>query len=69
MEANQLTGQKTAVAAGEYLTDRVYVEVATDAQGYTATQLEIELTRALSILSSVATLGGTSVNLRWSKDY
>jgi translocation and assembly module TamB len=69
METNTQTGQRTAVAAGRYLTDRVYLEVATDAQGYTATQLEIELTRALSILSQVATLGGSSVNLRWSKDY
>ena len=57
------------MAAGEYLGDRVYVEVATDAQGYTATQIEVELTRSLSILSQVATQGGTSINLRWSKDY
>jgi translocation and assembly module TamB len=69
LQSNSATGQRTAVAAGEYITDRVYVEVATDAQGYTATQLEVELTRALSILSSVATLGGTSINLKWSKDY
>jgi translocation and assembly module TamB len=69
LEANTATGQKTAVAAGEYITDRVYVEVATDAQGYTATQLEVELTRSLSILSQIATLGGNSINLRWSKDY
>lgn len=69
IEGNSLTGQGTSVAAGEYLTNRVYVEVATDAQGYTATQLEIELTRALSVLSQVATLGGTSINLKWSKDY
>lgn len=69
LEANTATGQKTAFAAGEYITNRVYVEVATDAQGYTATQLEFELTRALSILSQVATLGGNSINLRWSKDY
>lgn len=59
----------TTVAAGEYIGDRVYVELASDAQGYTATQLEVRLTRSLSILSQVATVGGTSVNLRWSKDY
>jgi len=69
LPGNTTTGRGASVAAGEYLGDRVYVEVATDAQGYTATQIEVELTRSLSILSQVATQGGTSVNLRWSKDY
>lgn len=69
LPGNTTTGRGTSVAAGEYLGDRVYVEVATDAQGYTATQIEVELTRSLSILGQVATFGGTSVNLRWSKDY
>lgn len=63
------TGRGTSVAAGRYIGDRVYVEVASDAQGYTATQIEIALTRSLSILSQVATVGGNSVNLKWSKDY
>lgn len=69
LPGNTTQRRGTSVAAGEYLGDRVYVEVATDAQGYTATQIELELTRSLSILSQIATLGGTSVNLRWSKDY
>ena len=69
LPGNTTTGRGTSVAAGEYFGDRVYVEVATDAQGYTATQIEVELTRSLSILSQVATQGGTSANLRWSKDY
>lgn len=69
LPGNTTTGRGASVAAGEYLGDRVYVEVASDAQGYTATQIEVELTRSLSILSQVATQGGTSVNLRWSKDY
>lgn len=59
----------TSVAAGEYIGDRVYVEVASDAAGYTATQIEVALTRSLSILSQIATSGGNSVNLKWSKDY
>lgn len=62
-------GRGAAVAAGEYLGNRVYVEVATDARGYTATQLELELTRSLSILAQIQTFGGNGVNLRWSKDY
>ncbi len=69
LPADITTGRKTAVAAGQYLGRNVYVELATDAQGYTATSIEIGLTRSLSILSSVATLGGTSVGVRWTKDY
>ena len=45
------------------------VELATDAQGYTATNIEVSITRSLSILSQVATLGGIGGNLRWRRDY
>jgi translocation and assembly module TamB len=67
--ADQTRGRGTSVAAGQYIGRNVYVELATDAQGYTATRIEVSLTRSLSILSEVATLGGTSVNVRWKKDY
>jgi translocation and assembly module TamB len=69
LPADATMGRKTSVAAGQYLGRNVYVELATDAQGYTATSIEIGLTRSLSLLSSVATLGGTSAGLRWTKDY
>ncbi len=69
LAADQLTGRGTAVAAGQYIGRNVYVELATDAQGYTATNIEVSLTRSLSILSQVATLGGTGASLRWQKDY
>ncbi len=69
LPANTVTGQRTAIAAGQYIGRRVYVELASDAQGYTATNIEVSITRSLSILSQVATLGGTSVNLRLKKDY
>jgi translocation and assembly module TamB len=69
LPADVARGRKTAVAAGQYIGRNVYVELATDAQGYTATNIEVSLTRSLSILSEVATLGGTSANLRWKKDY
>ena len=57
------------MAAGQYVGRNVYVELATDAQGYTATSIEIGLTRTLSVLSQVATLGGTAGSVRWKKDY
>lgn len=69
LPADQITGRGTAVAAGQYIGRDVYLELATDAQGYTATNIEVSLTRSLSILSQVSTLGGTSVNLRWKRDY
>ncbi|API61011.1 hypothetical protein BSL82_07315 [Tardibacter chloracetimidivorans] len=69
LPGNDQTGQGTTVAAGKYIGKRVYVEVASDAQGYSATQIEVELTRWLSVLSRVSTLGETSVNVKVSRDY
>ena len=69
LPADTVSGRRTSIAAGQYIGRRLYVELASDAQGYTATNLEVSLTRSLSILSQVATQGGTSVNLRLKKDY
>lgn len=63
------TGSGTSIAAGKYITRRVYVELITDGQGYSATQLEFQITRWLSILSTISTLGRQSANVRVSKDY
>lgn len=67
--ADITTGQGTAIAAGKYLGRRVYVEVVTDARGYSATLIEYQITRWLSLLSSISTMGRESVNVRVSKDY
>ena len=69
LPADIASGRGTAVAAGQYIGRNVYVELATDAQGYTATNIEVSITRSLSILSQVATLGGIGGNLRWKRDY
>jgi translocation and assembly module TamB len=69
LPADIATGQGTSIAAGKYLGRRVYVEVITDARGYSATRIEYQITRWLSILSSVSTIGRESVNVRVSKDY
>ncbi|WP_336985650.1 translocation/assembly module TamB domain-containing protein [Altererythrobacter aquiaggeris] len=63
------TGQGTSLAAGKYLTDDIYLEVITDARGFTATQLEISLTPALSVLSQAGGAVGTNVNVRYKKNY
>ena len=67
--ADEETGQGTSLAVGQYITNDVYVEIITDARGHTATQLEIALSKALSVLSTVSNFGGTGVNLRYRKDY
>lgn len=67
--ADATTGRETAVAAGKYITNNIYVEVITDARGYTATQLEVSLTKALSVLSAAGQFGGESVTVRYRKRY
>jgi translocation and assembly module TamB len=67
--ADVTTGQKTAIAAGKYITRKLFVEVVTDGQGYSATQVEYQMTRWLSLLSTVSTIGRSSASVRVSKDY
>ncbi|HEX8468526.1 MAG TPA: translocation/assembly module TamB domain-containing protein [Allosphingosinicella sp.] len=68
--ADDTTGRGTSIAAGFYVSDDIYLEIITDARGFTATQIEIALSKALSILSQVGTSGGSNnVNLRYRKQY
>ncbi len=67
--SDEASGRGTALAAGQYITDDIYVEFITDAKGFTATQLEIALTPALSILTQAGGSGQTNLNLRYRKNY
>jgi translocation and assembly module TamB len=67
--ADVATGQKTAISAGKYIGRKLFVEVITDGQGYSATRVEYQVSRWLSLLSSISTIGRTSANVRVSKDY
>jgi translocation and assembly module TamB len=69
VSADVATGQKTAIAAGKYITRKLFVEVVTDGAGYSATQVEYQMTRWLSLLSTVSTIGRSSASVRVSKDY
>ncbi len=69
LPADKAVGRTTSFAAGKYITRRLYAEIITDGQGYSATQVEFQITRWLSILSTISTLGRQSVNVRVSKDY
>ncbi|MBV8908160.1 MAG: translocation/assembly module TamB, partial [Sphingomonas sp.] len=67
--ADVATGQKTAIAAGKYIRRKLFIEVVTDGAGYSATNVEYQMTRWLSILSTVSTIGRSSASVRVSKDY
>lgn len=66
---DEATGRGTSLAVGQHISNNVYVEVITDSKGFTATQLEIALSKTLSLLSKTGTNAGSSANLRYSKDY
>jgi len=67
--ADENAGRGTALAAGKYISNNIYVEIITDARGFTATQLEVSLSRALSILSQTGSFGGSNVGLRYKKTF
>ncbi|MET3710132.1 translocation and assembly module TamB [Sphingomonas trueperi] len=67
--ADDTTGRGTSLAAGKYITNNIYIEIITDARGFTATQLEVSLSRALSVLSQTSSFGGSGATLRYSRDY
>jgi translocation and assembly module TamB len=69
LSPDEASGRGTALAAGQYITDNIYIELVTDARGFTATQLEISLTRWLSLLSQAGGSGVTNFNLRVRKNY
>jgi translocation and assembly module TamB len=69
IEADTATGRGTAVAAGMYLSDDIYVEIITDAKGFTATQLEISLSRTLSLLSQFSSNSSNNASIRYHRDY
>ncbi len=66
---DEASGRGTALAAGHYLTDDIYIEIITDARGFTATQLEISLSRALSLLSQAGGSGVTNFSVKYKKNY
>jgi translocation and assembly module TamB len=69
VSADVTIGRQTGFAAGKYLGRRVYAEIVTDGRGYSATNLEFRVTRWLSLLGSVSTVGRQNINAKISKDY
>lgn len=69
VSGDKTTGRGASLAVGQHISNTIYVEVITDPKGFTATQLEISLSKTLSLLSKTGTNAGSSANLRYSKDY
>jgi translocation and assembly module TamB len=67
--ADENSGRGTSIAAGKYIGRNVYVELTTDSEGNTLTQLEVNLTRALKLLAQVGAFGSNSVGVRYAKEY
>jgi translocation and assembly module TamB len=61
--------QGAGVGVGKYIGNRIYVQVSTDTKGLAVTQIQIALTRALSLLSQVSSLGTSNLSLRYSHRY
>ncbi|MES2493961.1 MAG: translocation/assembly module TamB domain-containing protein, partial [Pseudomonadota bacterium] len=67
--ADTATGRGTSVAVGKYISRRLYAEIVSDGRGYNATLLEYRVTRWLSILATVSSIGRQGVDVKISKDY
>jgi translocation and assembly module TamB len=66
---NAETGMGTGIAIGKRLTRNIYVEVLTDSQGNTLTTMQLTLSRIWSLLIEVSSVGESSVNLRYQREY
>ena len=69
VSADPLIGRETGVALGKNITRRIYAELVTDGQGYSATTVEYRITSWLALLGTVSTIGRDSVLVEVSRDY
>ncbi len=69
VNADPALDRETSIALGKNIGRKFYVEIITDGRGYSATELEFRITRWLSLLGSVSTIGRESVSAKASKDY
>lgn len=69
VSADPALGRGTGVALGKNIGRRIYIELVTDGQGYSATQVEYRITSWLALLGSVTTIGRDSVLAEISRDY
>lgn len=63
------TGSGLSIAGGKYLTDNVYLELAGGGREGPSAQVEWRLKRSLSVVSKIGEQTGSSLAIRWRKDY
>lgn len=62
-------GMGTGIAIGKRLSKNIYLEVITDSEGNTLSQIQLTLSRLLSLFTEVSSLGRSSVNLRYQREH
>jgi translocation and assembly module TamB len=67
--ADPALGHGTALLFGKRFHKRFIVEIVTDGRGYNATSVEFRITRWLSLLATISTLGRESAGVAYRKDY
>ncbi|MDB5474498.1 MAG: hypothetical protein JWP49_9, partial [Phenylobacterium sp.] len=63
------SGGGVTIAGGKYLTNNVYLELAGGGREGPSAQVEWRLKRSLSVVSKVGEQAGSSLAIRWRKDY
>lgn len=63
------SGEGVTIAGGKYLTDNVYLELAGGGREGPSAQVEWRLKRSLSIVSKIGQQVGSSLAIRWRRDY
>ncbi len=67
--ADTALGRSTSIAVGKNIGQRMYVEIVSDGRGYNATQIKYHVTRWLSLLGTVSSIGRQGLDAKVSKDY
>ena len=67
--ADAALGRGTSIAVGKNIGQRMYVEIVSDGRGYNATQVEYRVTRWLSLLGTISSIGRQGLDAKISKDY
>jgi translocation and assembly module TamB len=62
-------GGATALRAGRYLDENLYLDVQTDTEGASRAQINLELTDNLTVRGSVATDGNSTLGVFFERDY
>jgi translocation and assembly module TamB len=59
----------TAVRAGKYLDENIYVNVQTDTEGVSRAEINLDISNRLTARGSVASDGNTTIGLFYERDY